>query len=268
MKVGLIDSLHCFPFYYHMMERMPIFGVKIISAYEGLLDKMMEIKELDMSPVSTALYSRMQNDLLVVPDYCLNSEGYTRSIVMISKVPVEELHGKRIGLSSASETPSVVLKIILNNFYDINPKYIKVDSNPLLYHLDAALISGNEALIQNKELIKYSYDIGDLWKRKTGYPVVFSLFAIQKEFIKKDREILNRIIGSYEESLKELGNSESKIYQNAVERYPGFNYNIFNFYNTISYDLTDELKEALMFFYNEAHSLELIDNKIDAIKFL
>ena len=57
MKLGRIDYLNCYPFYYHMLEKEPLKGVTIYPATPSALNGMTARKELDMSPISAGAYA-------------------------------------------------------------------------------------------------------------------------------------------------------------------------------------------------------------------
>ncbi len=179
MKLGYIDYLNCFPFYSRLFER-PVAGVEIVPGYPSELNELMRRGELDMSPISTAAYADVQSEVVILPDYCLASVGYVRSVILISKHPIENLGSKRVGLTNASQTSTALLKALLTKFYGVTPIYEPCAPKPDLDDLDAALIIGNEALLPEKTATPYVYDLGDLWLRKTGFPVVFAVFAVRK----------------------------------------------------------------------------------------
>jgi len=116
MRLGYINYLNCYPYYYHMFEKQPLPGVEIIPAYPSTLNAMMSTGELDMSPISAAAYADLEDEAVLLPDFCLSSLGYVHSVILASLAPIEDLGGKRIGLSSASKTSVVLLKILLQSY--------------------------------------------------------------------------------------------------------------------------------------------------------
>ena len=123
MRLGRIDYLNCYPFYYHMLEKEPLKGVRLYPALPSALNRMMAEKSLDMSPVSAAAYAELNRDALLLPDFCISSTGLVKSVILTAKFPIEELRGKNLGLTSASRTSVVLLKIILKKFYGCEPLY-------------------------------------------------------------------------------------------------------------------------------------------------
>ncbi|MCP4136065.1 MAG: menaquinone biosynthesis protein [bacterium] len=259
MKIGYIDYLNCYPFYYHMFEKEPIPGVEIVPGYPGELNRLIKEKELHMSPVSAAAYAGLQDEVLVLPGFCLSSVGYVKSVVLNSTMPIEDLDGKRVGLTSSSQTSVILLKILLEKYYAITPEYVPVGPNPSLEGIDAALVIGNEAMMESKTPVRYSYDLGDTWMRKTGYPVVFALFVVRKEAAEQYEEPVGSVINSYRLSLMELSNNKEELVAQASQRYPDIQYDIGYYYKLLKFDLTENLKEGLRFYFQEAASLGLLE---------
>jgi chorismate dehydratase len=258
MKLGYIDFINCYPFYYHMFEKKPVEDVTIVPGYPGALNNLLSNSELDMSPISSATCADIHEDLVLLPQFCLSSVGYVGSVTLVSNIPIEELDKKKIGVTNASHTSAVLLKILLKKYYNARPLYQTTGPRPQLEDFDAALLIGNDAMIKNAVPPTYSYDLGDLWLRKTGHPVVFAVFAIKKSSLDKHRSTIDLIISSYQQSLKCLKNEKTKVIKNAKQKYPDIIYDINNYYDLLKFEFTDELKKALMFYFLEGANLNLI----------
>lgn len=253
MKLGYINYLNCFPLYYYMKEKSPIQGVEIIPGYPAELNEMMRKSELDMSPISSAAYPDIQDEAVILPDFCLASIGYVRSVILISKIPIEDLNEKIIGLSRASRTSVILLKCLMKKYYRIAPKYRTVAPQACLDGLDAALIIGNEAMTNlPPNAVPYIYDLGDLWFRKTGHPVVFAVFAARKVFMEAQPELLKAVTDSYRKSLQCLDMERELFIRKAGEKYPDISYDIAAYFRLIKYEFTAELKAALRFYFSLA----------------
>ena len=130
MRLGYIDYLNCYPFYYHMFERQPLAGVEIVSALPSRLNAGLAAGDLDLSPISAATCADLSDQLYVLPEFCLSSVGYVGSVVLMSRVPIEELDGRRVGLTSASHTSVVLLKTLLARYYRVAPQYVASRPRP------------------------------------------------------------------------------------------------------------------------------------------
>ena len=84
MEIGYIDYLNCYPFYYQMFEKEPLEGVKVVPGLPTQLNRMMMDKALDLSPISAATYADIQDDVFLLPQFCLSSVGYVGSVLLCS----------------------------------------------------------------------------------------------------------------------------------------------------------------------------------------
>ena len=91
MKLGYIDFINCYPFYYHMFEKKQLEGITIVPGYPGTLNQMLADSDLDMSPISSATCADIHEDIMVLPQFCLSSIGYVGSVTLASNIPIEEL---------------------------------------------------------------------------------------------------------------------------------------------------------------------------------
>ena len=267
MKLGYIDYLNCYPFYFHLFEREPVNKITIRSGYPAELNKMMINRTLDMSPISSATCADVADEVAVLPQFCLSSVGYVGSVILVSRVPIEELNRKKIGLTSASHTSVVLLKILLKTYYNANPIYIPTDVRPGLKDLDAALVIGNDAMVNTPKPASYIYDLGDLWLRKTGFPVVFAVFAVGKRIIEKYETEIKAVVLSYHTSLTCLAEEKEIVISKAREKYPDIVYDISSYYDLLQFEFTDDLKEALTFYYSVAGDMGLI-KKVSNLTYL
>jgi len=262
MKLGYINYLNCYPFYHHHFTVENMKEAEVFPHYPSDLNRKTISGELDMSPISAAALSDCHDSVYVLPQFCLSSIGYVGSVILRSKLPIESLNGKRVGLTSASRTSITLLKIILKEFYNITPEYVPTGPNPDMEGLDAALIIGNEAIEPSPVPVQFSYDLGELWLQKTGYPVVFAIFTVQKKFYETNPEQVKSVIASYKKSIKYLETDREELIRAAAERYPDIEYDIDNYYNILQFQFSRQLKEGLEYYYGLAKNHGLIDPEL------
>lgn len=258
MKLGYIDYLNCYPFYYHMFERTAVKGVRVVPGYPSDLNRMLADGDLDISPISSATYAVLADQARILPEFCLSSVGYVSSVILASKTEIGNLGGKKIGVTSASHTSAVLLKVLLKKYYKAEPEYVPVAPFPTLEKTEAALLIGNEAMkFKNDPGIRI-YDLGKLWMETTGFPVVFAVFAVRESAGAEYPVKTNEIVASYKRSLACIDDPSGDLVAKAGEKYPGVTHDIRGYYNLLKFEFTDELKKALLFYYQVAGELGLI----------
>ena len=263
MRLGYIDYLNCYPFYYHMFEHKPLSGVEVVSRYPSDLNRMIAKGELDMSPISAATYSLIQDRALLLPDFCLSSIGYVGSVILRSNLPIEELDKKRVGLTSASHTSVLLLKMLLKSYYNVEPEYVLTKPNPSMDGLDAVLMIGNEAMLKSSSPVSFSYDLGELWLRKTGFPVVFAVFAVNENAIDRCCNEITAVIRSYRDSIECLEKEADRVVKAAQNKYADITYDVKGYYETcLQFKFSDRLKQALQFYYDKAFEMGLFEERV------
>jgi len=267
MKLGYIDYLNCYPFYYRMFEKQSVEGVSIFSGYPCMLNKMMADCTLDMSPISSATCAGIVDEVVVLPQFCLSSIGYVGSVILVSKVPIEDLNRRTVGITSASHTSVVLLKMLLKNYYHSEPVYINTSPRPTLAGLDAALVIGNDAMVMTSEPVPYIYDLGDLWLRKTSFPIVFAVFAVRESIVERYESKIKAVVSSYQSSLHCLEKGREDVILKAKEKYPEIIYDINRYYDLLQFEFDENLKKALMFYFSAASEMGLL-KKVADIRYL
>jgi len=129
-------------------------------------------------------------DLVVIPDIAIAAKGPVRSILLISKVPVEKI--RSVATDNSSRTSVALLEVFLSKFVGITPAYAPQapDAQEMLRWHDACLLIGDPAL-QANAAGRYVYDLAEQWHRWTGYPFVFAFWAVRKSALEEGDRNLN-----------------------------------------------------------------------------
>jgi chorismate dehydratase len=179
-------------------------------------------------------------------------------------MPIEELHGRTVGLTTSSQTSVVLLKMLLEKFYGITPVYVPVVPNPDMTGVDARLVIGNDAMVQCSEPVEYTYDLGDLWQRKTGHPVVFALVTVQNSFLSERKGDVLRVVDSFNSSLDVLENSPGELISGAQKKYSHISYDVEHYYSLLKFRFLQHHKDALAYYYSLAGEMGLLE-KVETI---
>src|SRR5512146_2086645 len=148
--------------------------------------------DIGIIPVFT--YAEISN-LVVVPDVAIASRGAVRSILLITKKPLEEV--KTVAVDTSSRTSVALTQVMLTRWYGGKRQLVPMDPdvNNMLEHCDAALLIGDPALMisekpsdldnagGNGEL--YVFDLAELWVQKTGKPFVFAVWAVREQALRE-----------------------------------------------------------------------------------
>jgi chorismate dehydratase len=132
----------------------------------------------DIGIIPVAAYTDIP-DLAIVPDVAIAAKDKVRSILLISKVPLEKI--RSVATDDSSRTSAALVEIYLRKFVGGDPGFTrqKPDLKEMLQWHDAALLIGDPAL-QADTTGYYVYDLAEEWRRWTGRPFVFAFWAVRK----------------------------------------------------------------------------------------
>lgn len=276
-KVGRLDYLNSLPVYYGIETGAVSFDAELVKGIPAELNQWLAEGKLDLSPISSIEYARHQDEYLLIPHLCLNSVELVKSVMLISKVPIEQPDKRRIALSSASATSQVLLKIILANHYHCNPQYIVMPPklSEMLKEGDAALLIGDDTLSTPVPDNLYQYDLGKLWQEFCGYPVVFVVWAVRKTYAEQNQDKLVELFKSLEISLSFGLSHLDQVAKAAAQKLPDTDVDMQDYYARLGYALNDRMINSLLFYYDQAallglcpqcSRLQFITTKADSFK--
>jgi chorismate dehydratase len=117
-------------------------------------------------------------DLVVIPDVAIAARGPVRSILLVSKVPLEQIES--VAVDTSSRTSVALTRIVLrkwargsHHFQPMEPELER-----MLARCDAALLIGDPALTVDRQRY-HVYDMAEEWYRHTGKPFVFAFWAVR-----------------------------------------------------------------------------------------
>lgn len=117
--------------------------------------------------------------LVVLPGMAIASPGRVRSVVVLSRRPFEEL--RHIGVTAKSRASVALLQVISSEFLGHRLELTPFDSYPeAMDRFDGALLIGDEALTTPAGALRVT-DLAELWRRHTGLPFVFAIWAARRE---------------------------------------------------------------------------------------
>ncbi|MDF2633614.1 MAG: hypothetical protein K0R78_488 [Pelosinus sp.] len=272
LSLGNIKFINCLPLHYGLAHGGFGENVHIHSATPAELNHLVVKGELNISPVSSIVYARNSEKLMVLPNVSISAEGALESIILVSKRPIEELGQGRIALTSKSATSHGLLKIILHHAYQASPEYF---TSPLLLNegvLDdaqAVLFIGDDALSAYHHQIPgyYYYDMGDEWKKLTGLPMVYAVWVVNRDFAAHYSEavqiLYEKITGGFAYGLSHIeaaaNTLQGKFSLTAAQ--------IIHYIGLLNYQFTPAHEQALLTYYRMAHGLGL-SPKVPEIEFV
>jgi predicted solute-binding protein len=160
---------------------------------------------VDVAIIPAIEYQRIP-DLVVLPNLSIASKKSVRSLLLVSKKPIQEV--ARIALDRSSRSTQALTRILCEKLWRIEPEFFEAapDLPAMLQRADAALLIGDPALRlaiacapgarrdAQGDLISpallaglsgdaslYIYDIVEKWRALTKLPAVLAVWAARRE---------------------------------------------------------------------------------------
>lgn len=270
-RVGHIQFINCFPLYYGLIQNRVLLDMELRKGTPKELNQMLADNLLDLAPIPSIEYARHFRELVLLPDISVSCDGEVMSIVLVSKVPIDRLDGRRVALTNTSATSQVLLRILLARRYKAAPEYFVSPPRlgSMLMEADAALLIGDEALRAHYELRGQAnvYDLGREWKDWTGQAMVFAVWAVRREYWQRfPQQVLavkRALTESMHLSLQNLPDVAAKAAEWEVFT-PEY---LQQYFTSLRFDFDRRQQEGLLTYYREAVNIGALD-EVPALEFV
>jgi chorismate dehydratase len=196
--------------------------------------------------------------LAIIPGVAIASKRSVRSILLVSKVPLEKI--KTVALDNSSLTSVALVQILFAKCWGGNRQFVSAspDLQKMLEQHDAALVIGDTALQVDRS--RYiTYDLAEEWIQFTGKPFVFAFWAVRQAALK---EFSPDYLTSIFQHSRDNGLKSGSLNDIAREWAPKLNLaeSDVKSYLTknIHYDLDRECVEGLSLFFDYAQQCRLL----------
>ena len=143
----------------------------------------LETATADIGIIPAAAYAQVPG-LMVLPGIAIASRRPVRSILLVSKLPVDKI--RTVALDTSSMTSVALTKILFEKWLGGGRTFSAMAPNieAMLAHHDASLVIGDPALQVDRS--RYlTLDLAEEWIRHTGKPFVFAFWAVRQDALRE-----------------------------------------------------------------------------------
>jgi chorismate dehydratase len=271
VRIGMVNYINTAPIFEMWKRQVNRPEWKIIEAPPSTLNQMLAKGEIDLGFVSSYEYAVRPDRYMILSDLSISADGPVGSVFLFSKVPARQLGGKRVLLTGQSDTSIALLKIILEEFYQILPEY-KVgeifDYRNYDEEVVAVLAIGDEALrLKMQDSYPHRIDLSEIWNQTTALPFVFALCAVRMEFVQSDPAILREIWSTLLDCRDNGLNQLEDVCKNVAPRIPMSRESCYHYLKTIQYNLSPAHQRALEKFFSYLIKRDEADKNALPLKF-
>lgn len=261
ITIGQIEYANCTPIFTALHRHFTCSGYHFVRGVPAALNKLLASGEIDVSPSSSIEYAKYPDRYLILPELSISAIGAVKSVLLFSRVPLTELSGATIGMTTESDTSVNLLKIILGKFHGFTNRFERTDLalQQALEAFPALLLIGDNALKESLTATDLLvYDLGELWRHFTGLPFVFALWLIRRATVGERPEAVRQLSAELIRAKRIAYDSYPEIAAESPERSWCQRDVLVDYWQTISYDLTSAHLDGLKSFYRFAAELGLV----------
>lgn len=251
--IGMVNYINTAPIYEIWKETSYPESWQIVEGQPSELNALLEAGQIDMGFVSSYEYAARPENYQILADLSISATGPVGSVYLFSMVPPDQLAGKKIVMTGQSGTSVRLAKIVLEEFYEVNPIYttgnvITIDNNE--DEIAAVLAIGDDALrLRFENRYPVQLDLSDEWFRKTGLPFVFSVCAIRQDFIDRQPEEARAIRETFVDCRVRGVEKMAEICDRVAKRIPMDCEMCSSYLNGIQHDLSVTKRQGLELFF-------------------
>ncbi len=282
LRISIVEFLNTAPLVWGFTDG-PLRGKYDLSfTVPSLCAEALRSGEADVAIIPAIEYQRMglPGEYLVLPNIAVAAKGAVRSILVLSKVPIEKV--QRLALDSSSRSSAAMVRLLCEGQWKIAPEFVDARPDPaeMLRAADAALLIGDPALrvtLKTEALgtkqpsgeyccrgdpaelpvpgfdTLFLYDVAHQWRQWTGLPCVLAFWAARREAVTPE------VIADFNASkaygvarvveIGELAEARLGLPSKDITRYLG---------EHIDYSLDDANRAGLELYYQKAAAAGLI----------
>ena len=204
MRLGRIPWINAAPVNAAMDRGIVEAPRLVVSATAAELNDLLAAGELDLSVVSAVEYARDAARYHLLPGLAISCDGPVHSVALFSERPVDDLDGCTVLRSASSRTSILLLELLCRHVWKVQPNFATaraeasdLDALSSLPH-QAVLVIGDAALhLRATDRYPFRYDLGEEWKRWTGLPFVFAVWAARRDADRREAlQLHDRLLAS------------------------------------------------------------------------
>jgi chorismate dehydratase len=262
-RVGHIQFLNCLPIYWGLVRSGALLDVELTKDTPDRLNDMLLAGDLDVGPISLVEYLRHAEELVLLPDLAVGSDGPVLSVNLVSQVPPAQLDGGRVALGSTSRTSVLLARMWLADVHGARPDYFVCppDLSEMLLEADAAVLIGDAALRATFDAPRRGlivHDLGAVWRDWTGLPMVFAVWAARRAYADANPGLVKGVHDAFVRSRDEALAQVDAVARQAARWEPFDGPTLASYFRTLDFSLGERQLAGLREFARRAAAAGLL----------
>lgn len=169
IKVSAVSYTNTKPFVYGLTHSDIINNIDLSLDIPSDCASKLINNQVDIGLVPVAALLSIPN-YEIISDYCIGATGAVDSVFIFSNKSINEV--KTIRLDTHSRTSNNLARVLLKNYWKLNPEIVDQDE-------EAFVLIGDRTFGKKKDYL-YAYDLAEEWQNFTSLPFAFAVWAANK----------------------------------------------------------------------------------------
>jgi chorismate dehydratase len=255
IRIGAVSYLNTRPLVHGLENGLLADRIELSYAPPSRLADELAAGDLDIALLPVIELARIP-DLELAPGLGIVCRGATRSVLLVSRVPLDQV--RRVALDPESRTSNALVRVLFARVWGGTPSFA---TGPLaleqaLEDADAAVRIGDKALFEPVPEGCHVVDLGSAWTDATGLPFVFAAWACRPGVL--DRALYRGLHASRREGSSRLDDIARRyVWEGRHDEHIARAY----LRENIRFRLGAEELRALRSFLRAAHELGIIERE-------
>ncbi len=204
IRLGRVDYINTFPLAWSLARHLGDGLAEEVVGVPTRLNALLRAGDVDVANVSSVEYANNPESYVLLPSLCVGSDGAVESVQLVTQLPLPAVQS--IAVTSASATSVALVRVLV--------PHAEIRSEDA--DADARLLIGDEALSSAFSDPTPHHDLGALWRERTGLPMVFAVWAAQRDC---DPDALARVDRALRGAVAEASEHADLVAKAAGERH-------------------------------------------------
>jgi chorismate dehydratase len=172
LEIAAVSYLNTKPLVHYLLDRP---GVRITFDVPARLISRLHSGQAEVGLIPLVDWAQNAEDLRMVSDGCIASDGTTLTVRVFSKCKPEAI--RTIHADVESHTSVILVQVLWEKCFGTKLRVEPLPSTDNAIAADAVLLIGDKIITQWREPWPYQIDLGQMWKDLTGLPFVFAVWV-------------------------------------------------------------------------------------------
>ena len=239
VKISAVSYANTYPFLYGIEQGIPKSQIELSLDVPAVCAAKLISGEVDLGLIPVAELPKVPN-AQIVSDYCIGAVGAVKTVLLMSRVPMNEI--KQVYLDPESRSSVNMVRILATHFWQKDWEWLPAPEDFPRPDAHPSIVLIGDKTYASRPDYPYIYDLSAEWMKFTGKPFVFAAWVSNKplaeDFIRAFNQALSFGLHNIDAALD--------VYADVAVKDELRNY----LNNYISYELDAAKREGMELFLN------------------